>query len=193
MSKLTKQEILREIVLCSKDPVYFIENYAKISHPIRGIVPFKLYPFQKEVLKDFKNNRFCSVLKARQMGISTLIAAYICWFMLFQKGKFVLAIATQTKVACNLVRKTKRVYKNLPDWLRVSAITTDSETRFALANESVVVASSTAGDAGRSEAVSLLVIDECVAGDTNIKIRNKRTGEIKEIEIQELYFNESLK
>jgi hypothetical protein len=158
--RLTKQEILKEIVQCSKDPLYFVENYAKISHPMKGIIPFRLYPFQKEVLKDFRANRFVAVLKARQMGISTLIAGYAMWYLLFQKGKFVLVVATQLKTASNLIKKMKRIHRNLPDWLKIAAVTTDNERSFGLANDSIAVASTTSGDAGRSEAVSLLIVDE---------------------------------
>ena len=40
---LTKDQILKEIVKSGKDPVYFINNYAKISHPMRGLISFKTY------------------------------------------------------------------------------------------------------------------------------------------------------
>ena len=81
--KLTKKEILTEIVKAGKDPSYFINNYAKIAHPMRGLIPFKLYNFQEQLLKDFNDHRFNVILKARQLGISTISAAYIAWMMMF--------------------------------------------------------------------------------------------------------------
>jgi hypothetical protein len=48
----------------------------------------------------------------------------------------------------------------LPPWLRIASIKIDNRTSFVLTNGSEVKASSTSGDAGRSEALSLLVIDE---------------------------------
>ena len=51
--ELTKNEILKEILQSGKDPVYFIDNYARIAHPLEGLIPFKLYDFQKELLTDF--------------------------------------------------------------------------------------------------------------------------------------------
>ncbi len=51
---LTKSEAMKEIVRCGKDPVYFLSNYAKITEPMRGLIPFDLYPFQKEVIKEFQ-------------------------------------------------------------------------------------------------------------------------------------------
>ena len=158
--QLTKKEIYREVLKCGKDPVYFINNYARISHPQKGLIPFKTYDFQTELLSDFNNYRFNIILKARQLGISTITAAYIVWLMLFHRDKNILVIATKFGTASNLVKKVKNIIKNVPDFLRVSDITIDNRSSFELSNGSQIKASSTSGDAGRSEALSLLVIDE---------------------------------
>ena len=151
---------MAEIVRCGKDPVHFCVKYAKISHPMKGLIPFDLYDFQKETLSEFKNNRFSVILKARQLGISTTVAAYVCWMMLFQRNKNVLVVATKLQTATNLVKKIKAIHKHLPSWLKISDIAIDNRTSFELSNGSQVKASSTSGDAGRSEALSLLVVDE---------------------------------
>ena len=158
--KLTKSEIKKEILKCGKDPVYFINNYVKIIHPMRGLIPFSLYPFQEEVVKDFKKNRFNIILKARQLGISTTISGYIAWLILFHRGKNVLVMATKLDTAGNLVRKVKLAMKSLPKWLTISKINIDNRNNFKLDNQSQVKAISTSSDAGRSEALSLMVIDE---------------------------------
>ena len=90
--KLTKKETMKEIVKCGKDPVYFINNYAKITHPQRGLISFKLYDFQEEAIENFNDHRFNVILKARQLGISTVTAAYVVWMMLFHREKNVLVI-----------------------------------------------------------------------------------------------------
>ena len=156
----SKKEIMAEIVRCGKDPVYFCNNYAKISHPLKGLIPFDMYDFQEESLRDFKKHRFSVILKARQLGISTSVAAYVCWMMLFHRDKNVLVVATKLGTATNLVKKIKAIHKNLPQWLKISEISIDNRTSFELSNGSQVKASSTSGDAGRSEALSLLVVDE---------------------------------
>ena len=157
---LNKQEIMAEIVRCGKDPTYFCNRYAKISHPLRGLINFDMYGFQESALRDFKENRFSVILKARQLGISTTVAAYVCWMMLFHRDKNVLVVATKLGTAANLVKKIKSIHKHLPAWLKISDITIDNRNSFELSNGSQVKASSTSGDAGRSEALSLLVIDE---------------------------------
>ena len=117
--KLSRDEILKEIVKSGKDPVYFINNYAKISHPMRGLIPFNTYDFQTDLLKDFNDYRFNVILKARQLGISTITAAYVAWMMMFHRDKNVLVIATKFSTAANLVKKVKSIHRNLPKWMKL--------------------------------------------------------------------------
>ena len=152
--------MVQEIIKSGKDPDYFIHNYAKISHPVRGLIPFKTYDFQKELLEDFNDHRFNVILKARQMGVTTIMAAYISWLMLFHRDKNILVMATKFQTASTLVKKVKAIIKSLPEWVRLTNISVDNRTSFELANGSQIKAASTSFDAGRSEALSLLVIDE---------------------------------
>ena len=134
--ELTKNEIVKEILKSGKDPVYFINNYARIAHPLEGLIPFKLYPFQEELLHDFNDHRFNVILKARQLGISTTTAAYVAWMMMFHREKNVLVIATKFNTAANLVKKVKAIIKNMPPWLRISEVSIDNRTSFVLSNGS---------------------------------------------------------
>jgi hypothetical protein len=158
--ELSKDDILKEIVKSGKDPVYFINNYCRISHPMRGLIPFKMYDFQRDLIQEFRDYRFNVILKARQLGISTVTAAYVAWLMLFHRDKNVLVIATKFGTASNLVKKVKAMIKSLPEWMQITNIAIDNRASFELSNGSQIKASSTSGDAGRSEALSLLVIDE---------------------------------
>lgn len=169
---LTKEQILKEIVRCGRDPVYFMKNYVKIVHPTKGLIPFILFPFQEDTLRKFDENRFNIILKSRQMGLSTLSSAYIAWFMLFQRNRNILAMATKLGVAQNLVKKVKTILKNLPDWMiaNTSDIRINNTQSIELHNGSVFKASTKSPDAGRSEALSLLVLDEAahIAGMAEI-------------------------
>ncbi|MAH46937.1 hypothetical protein CMI37_13990 [Candidatus Pacearchaeota archaeon] len=158
--QLDKKQRVKEILKCGKDPSYFLNTYARISHPMHGLILFDTYDFQDELLKDFNDYRFNVILKARQLGISTVTAGYIVWMMLFHRDKAILVMATKFATAGNLVKKVKSVMRNLPDWLKISTIDVDNRTSFELSNGSSIKAASTSGDAGRSEALSLLVLDE---------------------------------
>lgn len=157
---LTKEQVKDEIKKCGRDPAHFIKNFCRISHPEKGIIPFKLYDFQEQCISDFEDFRFNIVLKARQLGLSTSVAGYIAWMLLFRRQKSVLVVATKLDVASNLVKKVKSMIKHVPDWLRIAEISVDNRTSFELNNGSWIKASSTSESAGRSEALSLLVIDE---------------------------------
>jgi hypothetical protein len=156
----TKQQIQSEILKCGKDPVYFLNTYAKISDTQKGPIPFRTFEFQDQVLKDMKDYRFNVVLKARQLGLSTIVAGYIAWLMLFHRDKNVLVLATKLLSASNLVKKVKYIIRSLPDWLMIADVSVDNRNSFELTNGSQIKASATSGDAGRSEALSLLVLDE---------------------------------
>lgn len=157
---LTKDQVKEEIKKCGRDPTYFITNYCKISHPEKGLIPFSLYGYQQETIKAFEDYRFNIVLKARQLGLSTAVAGYIAWMLLFRRQKTVLVVATKLDVAANLVKKVKKMIKSLPSWMNIADISIDNRNSFELNNGSWIKASSTSESAGRSEALSLLVIDE---------------------------------
>ena len=102
-----KQAIQREYLKSASDPVHFMRKYCTIQHPTKGKVKFDLYPFQEKCLTEFKDNRYNIILKARQLGISTLSAGYSLWLMLFNQDKNILVIATKFSTAANLVKKVK--------------------------------------------------------------------------------------
>jgi hypothetical protein len=124
-------------------------------------VNFNLYPFQEQVLKLWLKNDYTIINKSRQLGISTLAAGFSLWTMLFHKDKTVLCIATKQSTAVNMVDKVQFMYQQLPSWLKGKE-KPDSNNKLSLklSNGSQIVASSAASDAGRSYAVSLLLIDE---------------------------------
>jgi len=136
-----------------------MKKYCHIQHPQRGRVIFNLYPFQEKVLHLLQDNPYSIILKSRQLGISTLSAGYSLWMMLFQKDKNILCIATKQETARNMVTKVKFMYDNLPSWLKIEA-DENNKLSLRLSNGSQIKATSASSDAGRSEAVSLLLIDE---------------------------------
>ena len=154
-----KQIIRQEYVKCVVDPVHFMKKYCFIQHPQRGRILFHLYPFQEKVLTHFQNNPYSIVLKSRQLGLSTLAAGYALWLMLFHKDKNVLTLATTQATARNLVTKVQFMYDSLPSWLKIDAIE-KNKLSLRLANGSKITAKSSNSDSARSEAVSLLLVDE---------------------------------
>ena len=156
----SKNKQVKEIVRCGKDPVYFINKYVRIQHPTRGLIDFNTYQFQDDCLKDFVDNRFNIILKSRQLGISTLSACYAVWLACFYRDKNILVIATKLAVAQNFIKKVKTAIKSMPVWLTLPEIVSSNKQGVEFSNGSSIKAVPTSDDAGRSEALSLLIVDE---------------------------------
>lgn len=160
MAKYNKQLQVKEIIKCGKDPNYFFKNYLKIQHPVRGLIPFETYEFQDDCVEDFLEHRFNIVLKSRQLGLSTLVAAYAVWMAIFQKEKNILIIATKLTVAQNFITKVKTMIRSLPKWMILADIVENNKQKIRFSHGSQIQAIPTSEDAGRSEALSLLIVDE---------------------------------
>ena len=159
-TKTNKSRQVSEIVRCGKDPVYFFNKYVKIQHPVRGLIQFDTYPFQDDCIDQFIDNRFTVILKSRQLGLSTLVAAYATWMALFQRDKNILVIATKLSVAQNFIKKVKTIIRSVPNWLLLPQIVTNNKQLLEFSHGSSIKAIPTSEDAGRSEALSLLIVDE---------------------------------
>ena len=159
MAEQIKDVIKQEYIKCAKDPVYFLKKYCMIQHPMKGKIPFALYDFQEKTVKEFVDNRFNVILKARQLGISTLTAGYSLWMMTFFQDKNILVIATKQDTAKNLVTKVRVMHANLPSWLKQRCVE-DNKLNLRYVNGSQIKASASGPEAARSEALSLLILDE---------------------------------
>ena len=95
---ILKDVIKTEYVKCAKDPIYFLKKYCVVQHPIKGKVPFHLYEYQEKALGTFEEHRFNIILKARQLGLSTLSAGYSLWMMTFGQDKNILVIGNFRKL-----------------------------------------------------------------------------------------------
>ena len=157
--KQLKEAIKREYAKCAQDPTYFLGKYGIIQHPVKGKVNFNLYDFQEKSLKSFMEHDYNIVLKARQLGLSTLTAGYSLWMMTFQQDKNILVIATKQETAKNLVTKVRVMHANLPGWLKQPCVE-DNKLSLRYKNGSQIKAVASSEESGRSEALSLLIIDE---------------------------------
>ena len=160
MPTTQKQRQVKEIIKCGKNPAYFFNRYVQIQHPIKGSIPFKTFGFQDDCVDAFEEHRFNIILKSRQLGLSTITAAYSAWLAIFHKDKNILVIATKLAVAQNFIRKVKFVIQSMPKWLLIPEIVNNNKQALEFSNGSTIKAIPTSEDAGRSEALTLLIVDE---------------------------------
>jgi hypothetical protein len=158
-TKNIKDVMREEYMKCAKDPIYFMRKYVKIQHPQRGTIAFLTYQFQDKTLGELAKFKRNIILKSRQMGITTLVAAYALWLMTFHSDKEILCLSITQETSKAIVTKVRFANDNLPSWLRVKAAT-DNQLSLRLVNGSQIRAVSSAGSSGRSSALSLLIVDE---------------------------------
>lgn len=153
--------IKSEYKKCLEDPIYFARKYCWIQHPSRGRIRFDLWQFQEKVLKHFTLHKYIIILKSRQLGISTLTAAYALWMALFHNDKNILVVATRQGTAKNLITKVRVMYENLNSWLKKQEDTEEyNKLSIRFANGSQIKAESSTVNVGRSESNSLVIVDE---------------------------------
>ena len=110
-----KEYQIREILKCGRDPAYFIKTYVKIPHPVKGLIPFETFDYQDRCVESFKDNRFVIVNKSRQLGLSTISAAYSIWMAIFQQEKNILVVATKLDVAKLFIKKVDAMLRSVPN------------------------------------------------------------------------------
>ena len=162
--KLDYRQIAKlEYEKCAKSPEYFITKYVYIQMTNGGRGKFILYEFQKKLLHLLHTRDRLIILKSRQLGITTLSAAYALWLMIFRRDQSILALAPDQEKARNILDKIHFAYDELPGWLLKLAGAESVEKaklRITLANGSKAVAASGASKSARGKTASFLVLDE---------------------------------
>lgn len=152
-------ELLKEYMKCAEDPEYFALNYIKIVHVDKGLVPFKMYDYQKEIANKIFNNRRVAVLTARQSGKTTTAVAVILHYILFNEFKTVAILANKGDASREVLARVKLAYEALPKWLQ-QGIEEWNKGNIALENGCQVLAGTTTSSAIRGKSVNFLYLDE---------------------------------
>lgn len=154
-------EQIRQLKKCKSDIVYFCRNFVKIQHPVKGSIPFKVYPYQIKMLKAYQERRYVVVLSARQTGKSITSAIYLMWYAMFHKDQNILIASNKNAGAMEMISRIKHAYEELPMWLK-PGITDDGWNKHTIQfeNGSKIDSVATSEDSGRGKSISLLFLDE---------------------------------
>jgi len=150
---------LDELLRCADDPLYFMETFMKIQHPLRGALPFHPYPYQRRMIKAMHENRFSIMMTGRQLGKTTVASGYILWRAMFVPDSTILIVANKYLQALEVMQRIHFCYENLPNHIRDAACDY-LKGSIGFSNGSRIESRATSADAGRGLAVSLLYADE---------------------------------
>lgn len=141
---------------------YFCRNYWMIKHPEQGRIPLDLREAQLETVRAWMTNRYSVVLKARQIGFSTLAAAYAFWLAFFWPDRFIVMLSRTEREATKLLQKSKYGFKFLPLWMKTRGpqLTADNQLKMTFSNESALESLPSGNDPARGESVYLVIVDE---------------------------------
>ena len=162
----TKKELL-EYKRCMDDPLYFIQTYVKIVSLDEGLIPFKMYNFQKEMVGTFHNNRFTICKLPRQSGKSTTMISYLLHYALFNPSVNIAILANKAATARDLLGRLQLAYEHLPKWLQQGVMSWNKGS-LELENGSKILASSTSASAVRGGSYNIIFLDEFAYVPSNV-------------------------
>jgi len=161
------QEEVDEYIKCAKDPVYFAMEYIKIVNVDEGLMPFRMWDFQKEMIRTYHENRFSITKCPRQVGKTTTSVAYLLWLTLFSDQQNVAVLANKGSLARDILAKYQLAYENLPMWLQQGVVTWN-KGNVELENGSKIIAASTSSSAVRGGSFNVVFLDEFAFVPANI-------------------------
>jgi len=164
--EFTKEQIL-EYQKCAKDPIYFMEKYIRIVSLDDGLVPFKMYDFQRHIVRTIHDNRFTICKLPRQSGKSTTTVSYLLHYALFNPNSNIAILANKSSTARDILSRVQLAYENLPKWMQQGVINWN-KGNIELENKSVIVAAATSSSAIRGGSYNIIFLDEFAFVPANI-------------------------
>ena len=154
----TEEQIL-EYKKCMVDPLYFIQKHLKIISLDEGLVPFKLYDYQQDLITHFDESRFSIVLACRQSGKSITACAYLIWYLLFQPEQTIAILANKGSTAREMLARITTMLEHVPFYLQPGTKVLNKGS-IEFENDSRIIASATGANSIRGLSVNLLYLDE---------------------------------
>jgi len=164
--EFTKEEII-EFTKCQQDPIYFMEQHMKIVSLDEGLVPFKMFDFQKKIVKTIDTNRFTICKLPRQSGKSTTTIAYLLHYAIFNPNSNIAILANKSSTARDILGRLQLAYENLPKYIQQGVINWN-KGNIELENKSTIIAAATSSSAIRGGSFNIIFLDEFAFVPANI-------------------------
>jgi len=160
-------EQIQEWLKCAQNPVYFTRNYIKIVSLDEGLVPFKMWDFQEDMINRFHTNRFNIAKLPRQTGKSTTVVSYLLHYAIFNDNVNIGILANKLTTSRELLGRLQLAYENLPKWMQ-QGIVSWNKGSLELENGSKIMAASTSSSAVRGMSFNIIFLDEFAFVPTHI-------------------------
>lgn len=161
------QHEVDEYIKCANDPVYFATKYIKIVNVDRGLMPFEMWDFQRDMLTTFHENRFSICKLPRQVGKTTTSVAYLLHYILFNEMATVAILANKSATAREIMGRLQLAFEYLPRFLQ-QGVKEWNKGSIELANGSRCLADSTSGSSVRGKTFNVIFLDEFAFVPNNI-------------------------
>ena len=156
------QKELDDFVKCCDPvtgPMYFMDNFFYIQHPVRGSMLYHPWGFQTRLINTYHSERFSISLMPRQSGKTTSAAGYLLWYAMFIPDSTILIAAHKYSGAQEIMQKIRYAYENCPHHIKAGAVTYNKGS-LDFENGSRIVSATTTENTGRGMSISLLYLDE---------------------------------
>lgn len=149
---------VEEIIKCAKNFFYFCTKYFKIQHPMKGMIPFITYRYQRRVIQQYESHRFCILSKFRQGGLTTVSVAWALWRCLFKLDQKIMVMSKTDREAIAAGEVAKKAMEELPLWMKPQmSKSNDHERQF---KDTGSVLWFYTPEAARGKSITVLIIDE---------------------------------
>jgi hypothetical protein len=156
-----------EFAKCMEDPVYFATTYMRIINVDHGLMPFRMWDFQQDMLRTFHENRFSICKLPRQVGKTTTSVAFLLHYILFNENVKVAILANKSATAREIMGRLQLAFEYLPRFLQQGVVLWNKGS-IKLANGSIAVADSTSGSSVRGQSFNVIFLDEFAFVPNNI-------------------------
>lgn len=180
----TDNRFLKEYILCTFSFLAFVVRHCRIQdRRTQSAIRFWLWPGQQRVAPLFLSEKRLIILKARQLGLTWLAAAYALWRAIFHPNELIIIISAKEDLAVEFLERVKYMFDRLPSYLKPRVYKrTTTELSFGYEEKdyignivlrglnSVIKSLPSTPEAGQSKTISLLIMDETALNPYNKEI-----------------------
>lgn len=148
----------------------FVPAGERLGHG-KGRVPLELFDYQQEVLEAFQTNRYMVVLKARQLGLTTMAMAYALWMLLFRPGSNIVLVSKNQTTADKALELLDFMYQFLPESVKARGPKVENNAakhhsyRFADGMVSQITSYAATKTVAAGQTASLVIWDEAALAE----------------------------